>query len=93
MSAWFYRTYIRRSGLTRHKLTLHPANWKGWAFLTGWGASLMVVLFAGSAMFERNSNAAIAFSIGTLLAGLALLFVIGVWKSEKRERLEENNNA
>lgn len=93
MSAWFYRVYIRRRGLTRHKLTLYPANWKGWAFLAGWAMSLMAVLFVGTAMFDRNSNSAFVFFIGTLLAGLAFLFVMGVWKSEKREWSEENNDA
>jgi hypothetical protein len=32
-SAWFERRYIRKQGMTRHKLTLHPVAWQGWVFL------------------------------------------------------------
>jgi len=88
--AWFERRYVRKEGLTRHKLSFRPIVWQGWLFLAV-GVVAIVVVSALAPLAESQLAVPSKLWVAVSLpAGLGIVFG-GAWV--KSRRVESGDDA
>ncbi len=80
-SAWFERRYVRRQGLTRHKLSFRPVTWQGWLFLVGGIAAIIGISALAPLAQSQLGIPRIIWSAVSIPLGLVIVFRLAWIKS------------